>query len=229
MISHKHRTIFVHIPKCAGTSVEVMFLHDLGLTYANRAPLVLRKNEISDLGPPRLAHLRASDYVRHHYISQSLFESYYKFAITRHPFDRLRSTYVYLGFNRWMSFSVFINRVVKQSLEKRDYLFWFLRPQVHFIFDEEMNLIVDDVFEIRKINFLAESLIDKEILNAPNGVPKVNVGNERGFVSKRIQDVRLLRRHWKSVLLGLGSRTQRSPHLSIREMYSDDFKYLGYD
>jgi hypothetical protein len=32
MISHPHRTLFVHIPKCGGQSVEHAFLNALSLT-----------------------------------------------------------------------------------------------------------------------------------------------------------------------------------------------------
>jgi len=42
MISHKHKTVFVHIPKVAGQSVEQMYLADLGLNWSERAVLLLR-------------------------------------------------------------------------------------------------------------------------------------------------------------------------------------------
>ena len=32
MISHEHKTVFIHIPKCGGQSVETCFLDDLGLS-----------------------------------------------------------------------------------------------------------------------------------------------------------------------------------------------------
>ena len=53
MISHKHKTIFVHIPKTGGQSVESVFIEDEGLTWDTRAPLLLRRN---DDGFPDLWH-----------------------------------------------------------------------------------------------------------------------------------------------------------------------------
>ena len=63
MISHRHRCVFVHIPKVAGQSIEHVFLGWNGLNWKGRAPLLLRPNEDPRKGPPRLAHLRAQDYV----------------------------------------------------------------------------------------------------------------------------------------------------------------------
>ena len=58
MISHPHRTVFVHIPKCGGQSIETAFLADLGLGWKSRAPLLMGANDRPELGPPRLSHLR---------------------------------------------------------------------------------------------------------------------------------------------------------------------------
>ena len=43
MISKAHKTIFVHIPKVAGQSIETMFLNDLNLKWDERSKLLLRK------------------------------------------------------------------------------------------------------------------------------------------------------------------------------------------
>lgn len=65
MISHEHKTVFIHVPKVAGQSVELAFLRQLGMTWEERAPLVLRHNPDPAKGPERLAHLLAREY-RHH-------------------------------------------------------------------------------------------------------------------------------------------------------------------
>ena len=51
MISHKHKTVFVHIPKVAGQSVEQMYLADLGLNWSERAVLLLRPKLNTEKGP----------------------------------------------------------------------------------------------------------------------------------------------------------------------------------
>jgi hypothetical protein len=91
MISHKHKTIFIHIPKCGGTSVEVLFLNDLGITFLERSCFVMFPNSNEKVGPKRLSHLTASEMINNHFISQELFDNYYKFAVVRDPFERAKS------------------------------------------------------------------------------------------------------------------------------------------
>jgi hypothetical protein len=69
MISHPHQCIFIHIPKTAGNSV-------------NRA-----------FGVPWQNHKDLTRYARE--LSSSVFNSYYKFAIIRNPWERLLSDYNY--------------------------------------------------------------------------------------------------------------------------------------
>jgi hypothetical protein len=68
------KSIFVHIPKNAGQSIE----HVL-------APLLLTYNNNPELGPPRLAHLKAREYVSCKYLTREQFDDYFKFAFVRDP------------------------------------------------------------------------------------------------------------------------------------------------
>src|SRR5476649_167826 len=69
MISHEHRCIFVHIPKTAGNSINRVF----GVGWEDHKDLQRYSEEV-----PR-----------------DQFESYFKFAIVRNPWDRLLSDYNY--------------------------------------------------------------------------------------------------------------------------------------
>jgi len=160
LISHFHRTIFVHVPKCGGQSIETAFLSDLGLDWETRAPLLLRQNDNPKLGPPRLAHLIARDYARYHYISDVLFRSYYSFAVLRDPVARTVSLYNFLlarGMLRGaMSFDSFLFEWLPRQMQHRGaraeeqnspaHGFFFVRPQVDFIMDHEGEVCVSDVF-----------------------------------------------------------------------------------
>ena len=44
MLSHQHKTIFIHVPKTAGQSIETLFLDDLGLKWDQRGSLLLRRS-----------------------------------------------------------------------------------------------------------------------------------------------------------------------------------------
>ena len=93
MISHKHKCIFVHVPKCGGRSVQNVFIQDSGLTWDTREPFLLRENKNLKSGPPRLAHLTYREYLDYFYISQELMDSYFKFSIVRDPYRRMESIY----------------------------------------------------------------------------------------------------------------------------------------
>lgn len=153
MISHKHKCIFVHIPKAAGTSIERVFMKDLGLNMDNRHSLLLGASTNKSLGPRRVSHLTVMEYLSHHYISQELFEQYFKFTFVRNPYDRLFSTYKMLGYSDYLSFDGFVKYKLKDLLLSKDYGF-FLIPAYDYLFDNN-KLMVDFVgkFEDLKEDF----------------------------------------------------------------------------
>lgn len=85
MISHHHKTIYVHIPETAGLSFEKVFLSMLGLDWEDREPLLLRANLNPKNGPPRLAHLLAKEYYEYHYVSRDLFGQNFVFSFCGIP------------------------------------------------------------------------------------------------------------------------------------------------
>ncbi|MBN86701.1 MAG: hypothetical protein CL885_04185, partial [Dehalococcoidia bacterium] len=90
MISHKHRFIFVHIPKTAGTSVTAC------------------------LRP------YCETYLKHHHILDVLPEnhdSYYKFCVARNPWDRCVSRYFYLKREPWFPDRGFYNFIINKNNE----------------------------------------------------------------------------------------------------------------
>ncbi|MEX5730248.1 hypothetical protein Ga0609869_003601 [Rhodovulum iodosum] len=204
MISRKHKTIFVHIPKAAGQSVEHVFLQECGLDWDSRAPLLLRRNDDRSQGPTRLAHLYAREYVACGHVTQAEFDSYFKFAIVRNPYDRLLSEYRYRN-------------------PRRTPLWWFLLkpwrddwkdpvrhrvPQVRFLHDGQGRLLVDRVIRFER---LAEEMpeVFERALGQRRALPARNVSDKRPDLARK----------------GL-SRLHR---WIIRWRYAEDFRVLGYD
>lgn len=180
MISHHHKCIFVHIPKNAGQSIEYVFLNLLDLDWETRAPLLLRYNDRPELGPPRLAHLRAQEYVFYKYLSQELFDEYFKFTFVRNPWGRMLSIYKYLKFNQRYEFKSFLTKAFKNKIWRNEY--WFVRPQSDFICDENGKILVDF---IGKFESLQDDFNDvcKKIALAPIEIPHVNKSNVKPRLS----------------------------------------------
>ncbi len=115
MISHKHKCIFIHIPKTAGTSIETAFGH-----FDNWSPQkAISDREGQDHRTVRMlqnpfSHLKAFAsqeniveflksikyrYQKHSNINNQLtvtpeqYRSYFKFTVIRNPWDRVFSCY----------------------------------------------------------------------------------------------------------------------------------------
>ena len=80
MISHKHKCIFIHIPKTAGTSIESA-LGGWGLTQDNEHKL--------------LGDVYQSQHHTLQSIEKTLRQKYFKFTFVRNPWDRFVSLYFY--------------------------------------------------------------------------------------------------------------------------------------
>jgi hypothetical protein len=143
MICHHYKCLFVHLPKNAGQSVEHVFIRLLGLTWETRAPLLLRRNDRPELGPPRLSHLKAVEYLRCKYMSPEQFDTYFKFAFVRNPWDRMVSMYKWHGYHQICSFKTFVGREFHNELWRHKH--WFVCPQTEYLCDEEGRLLVDFV------------------------------------------------------------------------------------
>lgn len=144
MISHRHRCIFIHIPKTGGMSVEKAFMNSLRLKFCNGEcpPLLLTYNRNAEIGPVSLAHLSPVEYVKHSYLTQDLFNDYFKFAIVRNPYDRIVSIYKHFKYDRVISFSSFIKQEFPKLKKKR---YYFIKPQVEYLYGEDQQLLVDFV------------------------------------------------------------------------------------
>lgn len=228
MISHPHRCIFVHIPKCGGQSVETMFLRDLGLTWEQRAPLLMRPAVRGEPAPPMVAHLLARDFVAKHYISQGLFESYFKFAIVRDPHERAASIFRFLQINHAMSFEQYLTGYLTDAVTDPQHpMHWFVRPQVDFVYGDS-GLLVDRVIKLEDIDAEVPD-IARSLGVANCEVPRVNESDKmsRGYTARMFYRAvtnfgvrpRSLRKHeveWSSRTRGV-----------VRELYCADFEQLS--
>jgi len=149
----RKKIIFIHIPRCGGTSVERalnMFIsveHGWGL-----------KNDRA------MHHYLCSDYIS--LLGRETFYSYYKFAIVRNPYTRLISEYHWcpikgMGSKSRQNMDDFINDC-RDIVEREDYYRTtyhdHMMPQHKFIYDANYNLMVDEVFYFERYDEVASML-----------------------------------------------------------------------
>lgn len=137
-IYHHLRTIFVHVPKTAGTSIERQ----------------LRERPTDVVG----GHTTALAYRRHY---PECFDAYYKFAVVRHPQDRFLSAWRYLRGER--VHPALGNQIVHEHTSLDQFLetlrsspatlvrIVHFQPQHHFICDEAGAVLVDEVFRFEEL------------------------------------------------------------------------------
>jgi len=206
MISHKHKAIFVHIPKTAGQSIEQVFVDDLGLTWEERGPLLLRYNSDAALGPERLAHLYADEYVELGHIDQDQFSRYFKFAVVRNPYDRILSEYRYRKFHRTGPLWWFLR---KHYDNDRTDMARHVAPQVRYLLDTDGHCLVDKIVHFESLNDQIAPVF-AHIFGEVRHLPLRN---------KSKHERRRLSRH------DLSAKNRALIH----EMYRADFEFLGYD
>lgn len=138
----KHKCIFIHIPKNAGTSVLQLFAGNTAITGGR-------------------IHERYRTYFES---NPKKFNNYEKFCIVRNPWDRLLSAYIYLinGGNKTcdLSFSEVLKKeaptfeiFVKEWLKlDKIYNITVLQPQFFYIYDfQNKKMMVDTILRLENL------------------------------------------------------------------------------
>lgn len=194
------QAIFVHIPKCAGSSVEALLRG-----YASKRPIS--------------GHMRAQDFRK---FFPEKFRDYYTFSICRNPAKRFQSAFYFLqeieeakapaafrfSEERLKPYGNDINAFCEDFFSKKNAVFSFVHfyPQYTFLCDQKKNILIDDVFKLE--NLASEWDILKEKLGVnEQSLPEVN--KTKTEKSKR------------------QPLTDKSKAL-IFEHYKTDYELLGY-
>jgi chondroitin 4-sulfotransferase 11 len=153
-VSHSHKTIFVHIPKTAGTSIEaVLGMHgdkqDIGLV-----PYFNQELDHEHLYGRQMQHMTAQA-IRTVLNNDAVFNSYFKFAVVRNPWDRLVSALAWTD-QKWvrgeeLTLAAFETQVrqlhsllaTAQTAPAPVQLPHYLYPQSLYIFDAERRPLVN--------------------------------------------------------------------------------------
>ncbi len=151
MISHQHECIFVHIPKCGGTSIEDIIWpmprneSDLWKGLINEY-----ENKYQTGG---LQHLKGCQILQE--VGKNVYEKYYKFSFIRNPWDKAVSQYAYMqnrkdlmdfiGMKNGASFKKYL-----ELIQKKKHVQW--EEQYKFILDDNGELMVDFLGRFERFN-----------------------------------------------------------------------------
>ena len=167
MIIPEYKLIFIHIPKCGGTSIEVYISNNYKLKYkfCNVLNNIEKNSYILDKksGSKALQHLTALE-IRQNFND---FEKYYKFSVVRNPYDRIISEYhwsrtikSYKSYNKFDDFLKHVQNVFKNKDFYKNLFSDHLIPQYLFLY-ENNKLIVDKVYKFEEFYEIEKNLKDK--------------------------------------------------------------------
>lgn len=201
-LNHNLKILFVHIPKCGGTSIENFFnMKSLESMYSKKD--VINENGVDF----SLQHLTPK-LLRKHPVSKNVYNEYTTFTVIRNPYERVLSEYFWLHKLRKIDISI---------CSQSHFLDWFndffkvidkdhKLSQCNYVFDEDGTQAVDHILRLENINNDLKFLL-KNLDNPPpfSNLPKCNR-------SKRIDNI-----------------LSDSAKKAIADLYKEDFERLNYE
>ena len=175
MISYELKCIFIHIPKCGGSSVERTLWprpEDRNETNLYSGFISKYRNKYQTGG---LQHLLATQ-VREE-IGQKIFQEFYKFAFIRNPWDRIVSQFAYMqqrpdlmdyiGMSHNTEFKMYL-----ELIQQKEHVQWM--PQHKFLYDEERMLLVDQIGRLESFKTDFSTILDYLRIDEPVQAAHVN-------------------------------------------------------
>ncbi len=228
MLIYPLNSLFIHIPKTAGQSIEQCFLQFLNIPWEYRHTLLLRPNHDPAKGPPILAHLTAKEYLSYGYISPQEFTKYFKFSFVRNPWERLVSEYNWRGHYNKYTFKYWL----KKAFPKPGWtdVWRHVMPQYEYLFDADKTCLVDFIGRFERLEHDFE-LIRNRINRQLPDLSHVNQSS-----GKRLPETRSLVMRFKRLL----SLRKKKPPVSyldyydyqtwawVAERYQKDIDTFGY-
>jgi hypothetical protein len=189
LLSRKHRFIFIHIYKTAGSSIKSVMRPLAADPWQIYASAILRRIGISALSiQPLPAHSKAIDVVR--FLGPQEFAKYFSFAIVRNPWDWQVSLYHYMRKER----THHQHSLARQFANFEEYIEWRcsedVRYQLDFVDSPAGDQLVDYVGKLETIDQDFAYICNRLGIEAE--LPRLNVSNTtpwRSFYNTRTRNL----------------------------------------
>jgi hypothetical protein len=161
LISHKHKFIFIAIPKTATHAIRFALRPQMGENDLEQVSLFQNKKlpyeGISNLDH---GHIKCTEIMP--ILGDTIWNTYFKFAIVRNPFDRFISYVAFIHRNNpqfKINPSPFLYNAIINKQTHKHILF---KPQTDFIYNEKGKLMIDYVGRYENLqesyNYIANRL-----------------------------------------------------------------------
>lgn len=212
MIDLKNKIVFVHVPKCAGTSVEDYFMQIRGLDYRNRAAIGIFKNDKSADLERGNQHCTLS-MIEDFWFGGEIPKDFRIFTIVRNPYSRFWSEYSYrrlpppdrYPFSTRLPLSLLIYLARRPIARLKD-LRSHTRPQWTYLEGK-----AKDRMRVLRFESIAEEF---PALIREWGLPEIALPHSNGSRSARRKPMK--KQHARG-------------NAFVQEFYAEDFSRLGYD
>ena len=204
MISHKHKFIFVHVPKCGGTSIEHSLLKNENVTKIT--------NDVKQ--KYRMYYYHEGIQTQHRKIDQfkdAREKSYFTFTFVRNPWERFLSEYFYIkktgckckhrDFNKkFPTFKHFVkNNGIECCWPAHDF------PQIDFVLNANQNKLTNFVGRCEDMQY------DFDYVCGKIGIPKIELPHRNPTKHKHYTEY-------------YDEETKEI----VAEKYAKDIEYFGY-
>jgi sulfur relay (sulfurtransferase) DsrC/TusE family protein len=206
MIFHKHKAIFIHIPKAGGTSIERLLWPDEKSRTAEDLWMGFVKPFYNKYQTGGLQHLLAKQIKKE--VGIDIFNNYYKFCIVRNPWDKAVSQFSYMtkrkdlrefiGMKEGVQLEQYLNLI-----NKKEHVQW--KKQVDFVLDDNGENLSDDVYKLENIDH-ALNYFSSRFNTSIEKIPHHNKGNRKPYSEYYTAETREI----------------------VSEMYKDDIQYFKY-
>ncbi|MCG2432091.1 sulfotransferase family 2 domain-containing protein [Aequorivita xiaoshiensis] len=182
MINHKHKVIFIHIPKCAGSSIETAFGIDVNNNDCD-------KNNIfgwDDTNKIYLQHATPQELIDFNIISREHWSEYYKFIVVRNTWDKVMSDFFWFKetkkFKGLLEDYLYAKNDFSRFMKKGEntYRGDHLTPQIDYMYLDGKLINYNKIIYFDKRNLDSELSELSKDLNLPDNFfqTKVQVGKK---------------------------------------------------